>query len=109
MNTAEYLDAVRVKLTLPSDYALQKPLGLSKAQLSRYRTGIDSLSDPVALRVAEILGVEAGRVLLDMHMERSKSPEVKAAWHALMEKFSESFNALMLQTGACFFPLKTAR
>ena len=101
MNTHQYLDALRKKLDLPSDYALQKPLAVSKAQLSNYRTGKDSMSDAMALRVAEILGLDTAKVLLDMHIERSKTPEIRAAWMAMMatmEKFSESF--LKLLSGA---------
>lgn len=98
MNTIEYLDLVRATLHLPSDYALQKPLGITKSQISYYRTGRDSLSDAVAVRVAEICDIDAGKVLLDMHMERAKSPEVRAAWAAVMEKISESFTNLLLNS-----------
>lgn len=96
MKTYEYLDLVREKLHLPSDYALQKPLGVTKSQLSKYRNEIDSLGDGMALRVAELLDMDPAKVLLDMHIERSKTPEIRAAWAGLMEKFSESFKALML-------------
>lgn len=99
MNTQEYLDLVRAKLGLPSDYALQKPLGVSKAQVSNYRTGKDALSDVMALRVAELTGVPVAQVLLDAHIERSKSPAVRAAWIGVMEKISLSFNNLLLGRG----------
>jgi hypothetical protein len=95
MNTPEYLDLVRKRLGLPSDYALQKPLGLSKSQLSAYRTGKESLSDAVAMHVSDILEMDAGRVLLDMHIERSKTPEIRAAWENVLEKISGSFNTLL--------------
>jgi hypothetical protein len=96
LNTPDYLDLVRKKLSLPSDYALQKPLGLSKTQLSNYRNGRDSLSDAVALRVAEICEIDAAKVLLDAHIERSKTPEIRAAWVAMMDKLSASFTDLLL-------------
>ncbi len=99
MKPSEYLDAVRAKLALPSDYALQKPLSLSKQQLSRYRKDADFFSDDVAIRVAETLGVEVSKVLLDAHIERSKTPEVRAAWVAVMEKLSASFINLLLGYG----------
>jgi len=91
MNTPEYLDAVRKKLGLPSDYALQKPLGLSKSQLSRYRSGLDTLSDAVAVHIAEILDIPVGKVLLDCHIERSKIPAVKAAWTSMMNTLKPFF------------------
>lgn len=96
MNTPEYLDEVRRQLGLPSDYALQKPLGVSKTQISNYRNGKDSLSDALALRVAELLHIDAAKVLLDMHIERSKTPEIRAAWKGLLEKISEGFESLLL-------------
>lgn len=99
MNTPEYLDLVRATLRLPSDYALQKPLGISKSLVSAYRTGKESLSDNIAVRVAELCGIDTSKVLLDAHIERSKTPEVRAAWVALMEKISASFNDLLLGRG----------
>lgn len=95
MNTQDYLNAVREKLQLPSDYALQTPLGLTKQQLSRYRTGKDSLSDDLAIRVAAILEKPAYEVFVDMHVEKAKSPEARASWTALMEKISKSFKDLL--------------
>jgi hypothetical protein len=99
MKTTDYLDAVRSKLSLPSDYALQKPLNLSKSQLSKYRTGRDYFSDDVAVHVAEILGINSGKVLLDMHIERSKTPELRAAWVGVLDKLSASFTDLLLGCG----------
>lgn len=99
LRTPEYLDAVRAKLSLPSDYALQKPLGVTKQLISNYRVGRDTLSDTMAIRIAEILEIDAAKVLLDAHIERSKTPEVRAVWMGMMEKFSLSFNALLLGRG----------
>lgn len=95
MKTPEYLDLLREKLHLPSDYALQKPLNVSKSQVSSYRNGRDFFSDPIAVRVAELTGMEAWKVLLDSHIERSKTPETRAAWMGLAEKLSESFLNLL--------------
>lgn len=95
MKPSDYLDKVRDKLQLPSDYALQGPLGLSKQQLSRYRKNADYFSDEVAMRVAQTLGINAAQVLLDSHIERSKTPEIRAAWMGMMEKISLSFNSLL--------------
>lgn len=99
LKTSEYLDMVRAKLSLPSDYALQKPLGITKQQISNYRTGRESFSDAMVLRVAEICQMDAVKVLLDMHIERAKTPEVRAAWMAMMEKFTASFTNLLLGSG----------
>ncbi|HYD63312.1 MAG TPA: hypothetical protein VEC35_23350 [Noviherbaspirillum sp.] len=99
MKPSEYLDAARVALGAPSDYALQKPLLLSKQQIGRYRKNLDFFSDEVCVRIAAVLGKEPALVMLDMHRERSKerspSPEVQAAWTLMLEKFSMGFEVLM--------------
>jgi hypothetical protein len=91
LRTPEYLDLARRQLGLPSDYALQKPLGVTKQQLSRWRTGVDSFSDGAAVKIAELTGLPAERVLVDAHFEKAKTPEEKAVWRAIMEKISASF------------------
>ncbi|OFJ47596.1 hypothetical protein BA896_023345 [Janthinobacterium lividum] len=99
MEHPEYLDLARTKLQLPSDYALQKPLGVTKQLISKYRTGKETLSDGIAIKIAKLTGIPTERVLIDAHFEKAKTPEEKAAWMAIMEKFSASFNALLLGRG----------
>lgn len=95
MKTPEYLELVKRKLDLPSDYALAKILGVTRSAISLQQAGKTAMGDETAVKVAEVLSMPVGRVLIDVHMERSKSPEVKAAWAGLMEKISASFDALM--------------
>jgi len=96
LKTPEYLDLARQKLTLPSDYALQKPLGVTKQQLSRWRTGVDSFSNVAALRIAELTGLRAERVLVEAQLEKAKTPEERAVWESILEKISTSFNRHLL-------------
>lgn len=91
MNTPEYLDMIRATLRLPSDYALQKPLQVSKTQVSNYRNGREFFSDGIAVRVAALTGLPAERVLVDAHIEKAKTPEERAVWTAILEKISKSF------------------
>ncbi|BEV15583.1 helix-turn-helix domain-containing protein [Herbaspirillum sp. DW155] len=95
MKTPEYLDAVKRKLDLPSDYALAKVLGVTRGSVSNLQAGKSAMCDETAVRVAEILGMPSGQVLIDMHMERSKAPEVRAAWQSVMQRLSASFDFLM--------------
>ncbi|OXY50865.1 hypothetical protein [Salmonella enterica] len=95
MKTPEYLEAVKRKLDLPSDYALAKAIGVTRSAVSLQQAGKTAMGDETAVRVAEILGMPSGRVLIDIHMERSKAPEVKAAWAALMASVAKSFDFLM--------------
>lgn len=95
MKPSDYLDAVRVAIGAPSDYALQKPLSLSTSQLSKYRKNQDFFSDETAIKVATILGKHPASVILDMHRSRAKTPEAQAVWSGLAEKFSMGFEHLI--------------
>lgn len=96
MRTPEYLDMIREKLRLPSDYALQKPLQVSKTQVSNYRNGKEFFSDVIAVRVAALCDIRAERVLVESHLEKAKTPEERAVWESILEKISESFKRHLL-------------
>lgn len=94
--TIEFLDAVKVKLGISSDYALAKRLGFSLSTVSNYRTGRRILDDDAALTVAIALDTHPFNVIAAVNVERAKTPEQRARWSGVMEKFSASFNALLL-------------
>ena len=91
MNTLGYLAACKTRLGIESDYALAKALGVTQAAVSSYRTEKSKISDDVALTVAEILQVNPMQVIAAANAERAKTPEQKARWMGMMEKFSGSF------------------
>lgn len=95
MNTIEYLDAVKQRLGVASDYALAKALGFSLSSVSGYRTGRRFLDDDAALTVAQTLNVNPLVVIAAANLERAKTPEQAARWSGVMEKFSTSFLNLL--------------
>lgn len=97
MNTLEYLAATKDKLGIQSDYALAKALHVSQPTISSYRAQRSRIDDDVALKIADILELNPLAVIASANAERAKTPEMKARWLGLMEKFSTSFNTLMLQ------------
>ena len=78
--TVEYLDALRARHNLPSDYALSKLLNLTRSAVSSYRTGRTYFDDETAMRVAELLDLDPAHVLSIIAAERTKSEKVKKAW-----------------------------
>lgn len=95
MNTIELLEAVKNRRGIVSDYALAKVLGVSQPTVASYRSGNSRISDDVALTVAEILQLHPLQVIAAANAERAKTPEQKARWTSLMEKFSVSFRNLL--------------
>lgn len=96
MNTTEYLQAVKTRLDITSDYALAARLGITRSAVSRLQQGGVSFSDDVALTIAEILNLNPLVVIASANAERAKTPEQRARWSGVMEKFSLSFNSLLL-------------
>lgn len=97
--TIEFLDAVKEKVGITSDYALAKQLGFPLSTMSNYRTGRRIIDDDAALEVATALGVNPLQVIAAANIERAKTPEQRARWSGVMEKFSASFNNLLLGRG----------
>lgn len=81
--TSEFLDALRVKLELPSDGRLADYFGMHRQYMSRYRQNVCTFDDEMSIRVAEILEVKPAFIMACMHYQRAKNPKVKDAWQYL--------------------------
>jgi transcriptional regulator with XRE-family HTH domain len=95
MNTVDYLRAVKAQCGITSDYALAARLGVTRSAVSKMQQGEVAFSDDVALTVAEILQIEPISVIAAANAQRAKTPEQKARWVGLMEKFSTPFKSLL--------------
>jgi predicted transcriptional regulator len=96
MKTSDYLDEVRRKLDLPSDYAVAKVLGITRESVSGFRNGKSPFGIETAMKIGEILRIDGHRVYADGQIERAKNQEILDFWKAVSEKFSESFKTLLL-------------
>ena len=102
--TVEYLDAVKAKLDLPSDYAAAKHLRVTRAAVSRYRGGDGTFDDTTAVRVAEILGVDPMELIAAMNAERARDDETRALWERLWGKVTGVTVASALVVGLSVAP-----
>ena len=82
MKTANYCAAAKQKLTLASDYALAKALGVTRASVSLLINGHSVMSNTTAARIAEILELPLQRVIADAELERGSDLEL---WKRLRE------------------------
>jgi hypothetical protein len=95
MKTTEYLDAVKAKLDLPSDYALAKLFGVVTSTIIAYRNGRSAFGIEVSMQIGEILGIDGHKVYADGQIERAKNSAQSDFWKSISEKFSESFKLLL--------------
>src|SRR5258708_29549327 len=77
--TVQFLDAVRARYGLTSDYQLAKLLGLKQQAISHYRKG-RTWGAETAVKVAELLKLPAVYVLACMAAERAGTVETRNAW-----------------------------
>lgn len=71
--TDRYLDAVKDRLNITSDYALAKAWGVSHQRIGNYRRGDTALGEDRCLQVAEILGLPPEDVLFEIQAERARN------------------------------------
>ncbi len=104
--TVQWLDTAK-KLHSLSDYALAPKLGISKAQISRYRTGADFLSDDAAMKLAELLKIEPAQIVASAHAERAKSEPARAFWIQWAERLGGVTAAVAIGVGLAGAPTQS--
>ena len=83
MNTPDYLDALRERLNIRSDWKLAQEMGWSEGTVYNYRKGATHFQEDTAIQVAEILGMDPLHVLADSQAQRTKSPAAREHWERL--------------------------
>src|SRR5258708_10293895 len=84
--TADFLDDLRARCTLPSDSKLALNMKWERQQLSRYRMGKSTFDDQTALKVAAALGIEPDYIMACMSAQRARTPETRSAWERIAAK-----------------------
>jgi transcriptional regulator with XRE-family HTH domain len=77
---ADFLDDLRAKFGLTSDYQVAKLLGMQRQQVARYRKGQSTFDDTTAARIAEMLGIDAGYVAACMNAQRAQTDQARRMW-----------------------------
>ena len=80
MKTIEYLDAVKQRHSLPSDYALAKLLRVDQTTISTYRSGRGEMDATTAVKVAELLAVNPLSVIASVELARAKKDDARKIW-----------------------------
>ncbi len=81
--TADWLDELKRKNNLPSDYSLAKLLGVPPQNISKYMSGQRALDPYMAVRVANMLEVDAIKVIASVESERTRDVNKKDFWRQI--------------------------
>lgn len=110
-STEQYLDEVRERLELPSDYALAKALGLTRASVSSYRVGRTLPDDLACARIADAIGCDPMEVIAAINYQRAKSDEARELWESIWGKVvgAIALNSPASKVGSSVAPSSKAR
>jgi hypothetical protein len=96
MKTVDFLDALKARHQLTSDYQLCKLLRWPNQRMSMYRTGRRELDDDACVQVAHSLGADPAYVLTSIAAARAKREEVKQHWAEAARRLKKKYGALIL-------------
>lgn len=82
MKTVDFLDAIKARHNLTSDYAAAAKLGVTRQMVSAYRAG-KTFGDDMALKTAELLDMPPGYVLACVHAERTADAATRKVWDSI--------------------------
>lgn len=87
--TQDFLDALKIRLNLRSDYALGKHMGVTSMTMSRWRAG-GAFSDDNAIRVADLLEIPRAYVIACMGAQNSEpDTESSGVWRQIADAFRD--------------------
>lgn len=107
--TVNFLDEIKNKHGITSDYALSTTLGMTRSMISRYRMKKDYLSDELAIKAADLLDLEPAYVVACVHAERAKPTEEKKLWERIAAMFeTKKYAGIAALLVVAIVPLATA-
>lgn len=95
-STREWIDAVKQRHGLTSDYQLAQRWQVTRQLISAYRSGREYLSEDTAAKVAADLGIELALVLACVAGERARMPSARDAWRLLAERLGGTAAAVLV-------------
>lgn len=95
--TINFLDDLKAKCGLTSDYQISKFLKITQAAVSNYRNGKKNFDEQTALKVAHALEMDAAYVLACMEWQRAKCPEAREVWERIAAKFPQKKQPTILK------------
>lgn len=65
-------------------------LDFTTAYISDLNTGKAQMTDELAIKLANEIGIDPAEVVISLHAIRAKTPEMKAAWYSILKKYCAS-------------------
>lgn len=86
MTPAEYLEAAKAALNLPSDYAIAKAMGIDGGRLLKLKRGTRPMDEAEAIWIATTIQADPAQVMADLAEQREKNPKKKDFLKGFMKR-----------------------
>lgn len=85
-STTDLLDRAKAAAGDVSDYRIAQLLGVPRATVSGYRRGVSRPENPIAMRLAELCGLDPVEVVASVNLERAKSETDRELWEMILQR-----------------------
>jgi predicted transcriptional regulator len=86
LSTAELVALAKKQAGDVTDYRLAKILGISHSTVSSYQNGRSKPENPVAMRLAELAGIDPVAAMAAVNIERATSDGDRQAWELILAR-----------------------
>lgn len=83
---AVWLDSVKAKAGIESDYRLAKVIRKNQTTISNYRTGRSLPDEEIVIELCELSGEDPGLLLARINEARAKDDKARAMWHSIAQR-----------------------
>lgn len=87
---SRYLDDAIDTGLCKNDSETARKIGVTRASISDWRNGRTTPNDDQAVKLADLLGKDAGEILAECGAARAKSPETRRAWERIAARMAAS-------------------
>lgn len=87
---SRYLDEAIDTGLSKNDSETARKIGVTRAAVSDWRVGRRAPDDDQAVKLADLLGKDAGEILAECGAARAKSPETRRAWERIAARMAAS-------------------
>ncbi|MCU1145195.1 hypothetical protein JAK60_17245 [Stenotrophomonas maltophilia] len=90
------LDTVREKCSIPSDNALSKKIGVTRALVSGWRVGRYPVPDERIAQLCDMAKLDGPTWVARLHVERADSRVERALWNSVLDRLGAAAAVLVL-------------
>lgn len=86
ITSRELLAAARAAQGIESNYRLARVLDVPEKNIQRWNTGRNTPDDPMAVRLAEMAGLDPAMVLAAMYVQRTAGGPMSGVWQKIAQR-----------------------